>query len=131
MAQRNKSHEARIAALEAALEADKGNPVGITLKEHFESRLHAVERATDLAATAMDKRLNGMNEFRETLRDQASKFITREEMNAALKVVIADVEANKTFRNQMEGKASATAVYIGYALSTIGIIIAIVALLSG
>ena len=130
MAQRAKSHETRIAAIEAALGMRNPTSAGVTLKEHFEARLAAVEKATDIAAKAMDRRLEGMNEFRDTLRDQASRFVTREEMASALEVIKADVEANKTFRNQMQGKASVSAVYVGYALSAIGIITGIIALFS-
>lgn len=34
------------------------------------------------ANTAMDKRLDGMNEFRDTLKDQSATFITRAELFA-------------------------------------------------
>ena len=44
-----------------------------------DNALHSIEEARKEAQTAMEKRLEGMNEFRDQLRDQASRFITREE----------------------------------------------------
>jgi len=41
--------------------------------------LHSIEIVRREAQTAMEKRLEGMNEFRDQLRDQATRFITREE----------------------------------------------------
>lgn len=38
------------------------------------------ERATTKAEVAMEKRFDGVNEFRQTLGDQAKQFITREEV---------------------------------------------------
>src|ERR1700734_257692 len=39
------------------------------------------ERATNKAETAMEKRFDGVNEFRQTLGDQATRFITRAEVD--------------------------------------------------
>lgn len=44
-----------------------------------DNALHNIEIARREAQTAMEKRLEGMNEFRDQLRDQATRFITREE----------------------------------------------------
>lgn len=40
----------------------------------------SIDRSIDLAREGMEKRLDSMNEFRETLRDQAGKFVTRNEL---------------------------------------------------
>lgn len=48
------------------------------------------ERANDLAADSINYRLEGMNEFRKQLEDQASHFITRhdlEQMDARMQRV--------------------------------------------
>ena len=52
---------------------------GVTLKEYFDAQIENVKQATELARESMEKRLDGMNEFRDTLKDQAGKFITRQE----------------------------------------------------
>ena len=51
---------------------------GVTLREYFETRMQAIEKAVEVAYTSMDARLEGMNQFRDALRDQAAKFITRD-----------------------------------------------------
>ena len=53
----------------------------ISLKEFMLEKFSNLEKSTELARLSMEKRLEGMNEFRDTLRDQASKFITRAELN--------------------------------------------------
>ena len=42
----------------------------------------AVAQATTIANSAMDKRLEGMNEFRQQMTDQTKTFITKEEYAA-------------------------------------------------
>lgn len=62
------------------------------------------ERATDLArlsakqerdhlAEALDSRLKGMNEFRESMRDQTARFVTRREAWAMLAGVVGTAAA--------------------------------------
>ena len=136
------SLEQRVEALEHAL----GNPgrlttsEAVTLREFIEAKLAANERAVELAARSMEKRLDGMNEFRDTLRDQAARFVTREEValqlarltdftaaeRAAIKEQLAGLQ---TFKDRLDGKASASAVYIGYALSILGLVLAVAGLL--
>jgi len=64
----------------------------------------AWERATDIArenarmerertAEQLDARLEGMNEFREQMRDQAAKFVTRRELWAYLGALVMSVTA--------------------------------------
>jgi len=133
MAQHNRTHEARIAALEAMLSSS--NPVSVSskeavsLKEHFDSRLKSIEKSTDLAARTLEKRLEGMNEFRDTLKDQASRFVTREEMDLRTGANREAINELRTFKDRLEGKASAQSVYIAYVISFVGIALAIVSIL--
>jgi hypothetical protein len=73
---------------------DTGMCDDVTLTDRLRHRLRYVERLTDekfrardvavsVAIASLDIRLNSMNEFRETLRDQATRFVTREEYIAA------------------------------------------------
>jgi len=50
----------------------------------LEERLKASEKALELANNNMCSRLEGMNEFREQLRNQAATFVTRIELDAKL-----------------------------------------------
>lgn len=128
MAKSQPTHEARIRALESALHP--GNPGrDVSLKEHFEVRIAALERATSVASEAMDKRLDGMNEFRDTLRDQASRFITEKEVISQLDAIKAQINALEKFQAIIESKASMNAVYLSYLIGIVGLIIGIVGLL--
>jgi hypothetical protein len=71
----------------------------ITLREHIEARLDALERhfdsrfdaaqtAIDKAEKSMNERLLSMNEFRDTLRDQASRFATLLQLDEKMTSVI-------------------------------------------
>ena len=121
-------------------------PDGVALKEHFETRLDAlqrhtesqllsIDRATCLALQAMDKRLEGMNEFRAALSDTTARLVTREEL-AALNVryldnvarLDTDISELKTYRATMEGKASQSSVNAATVLSIIGLIMALISL---
>ncbi len=59
-------------------------PLQTFLERIIEIRFKGIEKATDIAKEGMEKRLDGMNEFRETLKDQASNFVTRTELLAAI-----------------------------------------------
>jgi len=101
----------------------------VSLKEHIETRLSAIEKAVEVANTAMQVRLTGMNEFRDTLRDQASRFVTRSELEIKLDSINARLTELAKYRDQMEGKASATQANIATLFSILGLIIAIISLL--
>jgi hypothetical protein len=58
---------------------DKNNHDNVSLKEYFEAKFDGLREATNLARESMEKRLEGMNEFRSALKDQTAKFITRVE----------------------------------------------------
>lgn len=53
-----------------------------TIQQQLDRRIVDANHATDLAREQMDKRLEGMNEFRQQLNDQTAKFITRDEVQA-------------------------------------------------
>jgi transcriptional regulator GlxA family with amidase domain len=53
------------------------------LRELMEAHFAAHQMALKLANDAMEKRLEGMNEFREALREQAASFVRRTEMDVA------------------------------------------------
>lgn len=57
----------------------------ISMRDYVDMRFTNIERATDLASNAVDKRLEGMNEFREQLNKQAALFVTRSELEDKLK----------------------------------------------
>jgi len=125
--------EARLDALERTVKR-WSNPGHLTtseavsLKEYFEAKLLAQERATEVATNAMDRRLAGMNEFRDTLRDQAARFVTRDETSALLAPIKAQLDTLQTFKDQLQGKASAGQAYLAIGLSIVSVAMAFIGL---
>jgi hypothetical protein len=81
------------------------------LKTLINLKTESIERATNIAKAEVDRRLEGMNEFREQLKEQTGTFITKEEHGEITKQ-----------------NASMKSVYIGYIVSLIGIILAAIAI---
>lgn len=65
----------------------------VSLKEYLNSRIDDVKESVKTAYAAMEKRLEGMNEFRSQLKDQAGRFVTREEMDQRFTSTNARIEA--------------------------------------
>lgn len=63
--------------------------------------LSSAEKAVTKAENAMEKRFDGVNEFRETLSDQAAAFLTRVEYNAAHQALIDKIDDAKVLIAQL------------------------------
>jgi hypothetical protein len=100
----------------------------VTLKEYVESRIEAVEKGIEVANAVMQDRLAGMNEFRDTLKDQASRFITREEVDIKLKSIEDRVQELQLSKAAMDGKASQTHANIIMVIAIIGLVISFISL---
>ncbi|OFV80214.1 MAG: hypothetical protein A2Y78_04795 [Acidobacteria bacterium RBG_13_68_16] len=106
---------------------------GVSLREYFDQRFAESQRSIDKAEHLMEQRLAGMNEFRDTLRDQASRFVTREEMLAAIKALPCVIHESRVssldnWRARMEGVASQRSVMVTGALAVAGLIMSALAL---
>jgi len=84
-----------------------------------------IDEATNLARIGMERRLEGMNEFRDALKDQTARMATRLELEAFGK----DVRELREFAVEVKAKASQKSVYIAWAFSFISIIIAVISLI--
>jgi hypothetical protein len=69
----------------------------ISLKDYFDTKLCGMERATNLARDSMEKRLESMNEFRQSLKDQSSTFLTRQEYDAKHALLEQKIETLQKF----------------------------------
>jgi hypothetical protein len=107
---------------------------GVTLKEYvearidamyhnFEVRIQALEKATTIASESMEKRLEGMNEFRSQLKDQSLTFFTRQEHILYKEAIDNDIRSLRESRANQEGKASQQSVIIAFALTGISLMI--------
>lgn len=65
----------------------------VDLKEYLNSRIDDVKDSVKTAYTSMEKRLESMNEFRTQLKDQAARFVTREEMESKIDNLVEKMES--------------------------------------
>jgi len=66
----------------------------ISLKEFFLHKLEEQERSLTLARQSLEKRLEGMNEFRAQLQKQEGTFVTRKELDIILNTINKDRRAD-------------------------------------
>lgn len=111
----------------------------ISLKEYFDTRIEAVEKSTVLAFNAIQKatdlanenlkvRLENMNEFRESLKDQAARFITRDEMIALLKPMNDNINLLRETRSNVEGSKSQLRFDTTTLIAIAGVVIAVISI---
>lgn len=94
-----------------------------SLERDFQTKLNASETARTIASTEMDRRLEGMNEFRDTLRDQASRFVTGTEVNLMMKPIAEDIRVLREYKAEVAGKASQTSAIVALLIALLAILI--------
>jgi hypothetical protein len=92
---------------------------------YFLARLDALEKQTSILAGMMEKRLDGMNEFRKSNEDQAARSVTRLEFEAFRELFAKTIKPLETAKDRAEGKASQNAVLVAYVIGGIGLLVAI------
>lgn len=107
----------------------------VSLREHVAEQIRAMDRyfhaklegvnytiekaerelqdRTDKASAELSKRLDGMNEFRETLKDQASKLATKDD----IAYIEKRLQSLERLQALAEGKASFTTILWSAGLS--------------
>ena len=102
---------------------------GLSLREYIDMRFNTIDMSLALVREQMEKRLEGMNEFRQQLNEQTTRFITREELDARCIPCKEDVRSLRESRAESHGKASTMSVFIATAIALCGLIVGAVALL--
>jgi hypothetical protein len=85
---------------------DINDPNYISLRTYVDTRFTDNEAARLLAFAAMEKRLDTMNEFRESLKDAQSTFLTKEAYDLAHSNMTKMIDDLRLFRSNYEGKSS-------------------------
>lgn len=104
-----------------------------TLKEYFEQRFTAQEKAVKTANEASEKRFDAVNEFRGQLGDQVRTFLPRTEYDARHETLENRVSELTDRLNRSDGKVQGTDITMGKiyaAIGAVGAILAIIVLLS-
>jgi hypothetical protein len=94
-----------------------------------EVKFNAIRDALTLAREILEKRLEGMNEFRAQLKDQNATFITREYYDARHKTLQKQVDDLRISKATFDGKASQSSVNIAYFISSVSIIMGIISII--
>lgn len=88
----------------------------VSLREHIESNIKwldrhvavqiaAIEKATGVALATLNERLAGMNEFRDTLKDQAARLATKDEVAIHGDLIERRISALELGRAEAAGSA--------------------------
>jgi len=100
------------------------------LKEFVKAMLDALEKAVTLAASIMEKRLEGMNEFRAQLKDQQSTFVQKAEHDVVHEKLDGDIRELRESRAELKGMATQKSVIIAYIIAGISMIFTAIGLLT-
>jgi len=113
----------------------------IGLREYIEQRMEdcrachdaqmeAMDKAIELAASQLGVRLDHMNEFRDTLKDQSSTFIPRPEFEKIMTSISENhnerLRALELSRAELQGKASQASLNVAMVVAVMSAIISIV-----
>ena len=96
----------------------------VSWKEYVDVRLKELEKGNILTKSEMDRRLEGMNEFRRQLDKQANTFITRIEHDS----VCDRIKSLELSRAELSGKASQSSVITTTIIASLGILIGVIGL---
>ena len=100
----------------------------ITLRDYIDTRVSSIDKAVELAYEQMDTRLQGMNEFRQSLRDQGNTFLTKAEFYTWKDKVDEDIRLLRETRAELAGKASQGTAILAILISVSGLLIGLIGL---
>jgi chromatin segregation and condensation protein Rec8/ScpA/Scc1 (kleisin family) len=96
------------------------------VKDNSKLRYVSIEKATQIAKQSADKKLDAMNEFRDSLKDQNENFVRKAEYQGQMLRMTDDIKSLRESRSFLEGKASITSVYIAYSIALLSLVISII-----
>ena len=102
----------------------------VELRTYIDLKFKSMDEANCLARENLNTRLESMNEFRDSLEDQTSHYITRTEHDALISKYDAEVRILRDSDARAEGKASQNSVVIAYLIAISGIIIGVIGLMT-
>ena len=102
----------------------------VELRTYIDLKFKSMDEANYLARENLNTRLESMNEFRDSLEDQTSHYITRTEHDALISKYDAEVRILRDTDARAEGKASQNSVVVAYLIAISGIIIGVIGLMT-
>ncbi len=85
------------------------------MRDYVDARVKAVEVTAGATSTSLEKRLEGMNEFRQQLNLQTQTFLTRTEYDAKQLAILQKVEGLSDKIEQLQKP-----VWIGIGVALVG-----------
>ena len=98
------------------------------LKEFLEQQLLTIDRTSRDKATAMEKRLEGMNELRGAMKDQASQFAERKELMSVKENLEKDIRILREAKAETHGKSEQTGIILAVIFSILGVVLSVLAI---
>lgn len=98
------------------------------LREFLEQQLESIDRTTRDKAAVMDKRLEGMNELRGAMKDQALLYAEKKDLYAVKESLEKDVRMLRESKAELHGKSSQTAIIVAVIFSILSITLTAVGL---
>jgi len=97
------------------------------LDRHLEARMRSVNDAINKAEQQLNTRLAGMNEFRESLRDQAGKLAAKSEVDLVVRSIQDKIRILELTGANKDGRTAVLSTVVAAATSIIvGVIIFVV-----
>lgn len=100
----------------------------LVLKELLLSRVESLEKNAKQEREALRERLAGMNEIRESMRDQASRFVSRSEHSVVTNQMCNEIDKHGEELAELRGKADQKSVDLAYVGVAVSIILSILGL---
>jgi len=85
----------------------------------FRMQIETITKNTALASLQIDKRLESMNEFRDTLRDQAGRLATRSELETSNQALNERIKLLELSKANTDGKTLVICTLISFVMSLI------------
>lgn len=105
--------------------------VRIPMRDYVDIRIGELRDAQDKSEKSLNCRLELLNEFRNSMKDQSSQFVTRTESDLKHEAMLKDINVLREIAAEAKGKASQGAVLIGYLLNLITLAIALIGIFGG
>lgn len=100
-----------------------------SLREFLIHQLQNIKEQTNDRSVSMEKRLEGMNEIRNAMKDQASRLLDRKEFESYKEAADKDIRMLRESKAELGGKADQSSVTRIFVVSIIGTVISVIMLL--
>jgi len=106
------------------------------MKEMVDAAFNSSQKAIEKADFATEKRFEGVNEFREQLSDQASRFVTRETLDALIAKLETQIERTHEDLDVLakrvdvrEGQVQGNRITVGNLVTAVTLAVAVIGVL--